>query len=63
MLYLIISAIAIIALLFVAYSDYWAGKHSRYFLDVQKPIGKAEREANVANDTRYDKFFQKLNSL
>lgn len=63
MLYLIVSAIAILALIFVVYSDYWAGKHSRYFLDVQKPAGKATREANIAIDTQYDEWYHKLNSL
>lgn len=63
MLNLVVSAIAIIALLFVVFSDYWAGKSSRYFLDVQKPAGKEIREANVTVDTKYDEWYHKLNSL
>ncbi|MDI6880961.1 MAG: hypothetical protein QMC95_07280 [Desulfitobacteriaceae bacterium] len=63
MLYLIVGAIAILALIFVAYSDYWAGKHSRYFLDVQIPVGKETREANIPNDIKHDEWFHKLNSL
>ncbi len=56
----------VIATLFVTlYSDTLAGKkkHSSYFKTVQKPTGKAEREAALPKQCKYDGFYAKLNSL
>lgn len=56
----------VIATLFVTlYSDMLAGKkkHSSYFQTVQKPTGKTEREAELPKQSKYDRFYAKLNSL
>jgi len=37
-------------------------KHSDYFLRVQKPTGKAERDAAKPDANRHNDFFAKLNS-
>ena len=59
-------ALIVISILIVTlYSDYLAGKkkHSTYFLAVQKPNGKTEREAVLPKLNENDPFFTKLNSL
>ncbi|MDQ7093994.1 hypothetical protein REC12_10370 [Desulfosporosinus sp. PR] len=57
--------IAIITLIVTLYSDALTGKkkHSKYFLTVQKPAGKKEREAEIPDSNKHDRFFAKLNSL
>lgn len=56
--------IAVATLIVTFYSDVLTGKkkHSNYFKTVQKPTGKAEREAVIPNG-QYDSFYTKLNSL
>ena len=59
-------ALIVIAILFVTlYSDSLAAKkkHSTYFKTVQKPTGKADREATIPKLNENDPFFAKLNSL
>lgn len=59
-------ALIVIAILFVTlYSDSLAAKkkHSTYFKRVQKPTGKADREAAIPKVNENDPFFAKLNSL
>lgn len=57
--------IAIAALLVALYSDAGSAKkkHSNYFQRVQKPTGKAERDAAIPDSNKFDRFFTKLNSL
>ena len=56
--------IAIATLIVTLYFDAGSAKkkHSKYFQTVQKPTGKKERDA-VINESKYDGFFAKLNSL
>ena len=59
-------ALIVVAILIVTlYSDTLVGKEksSSYFQSVQKPTGKAEREAVVPNLDQYDQFYSKLNTL
>ena len=57
--------IAVATLIVTFYSDLLTGKKksSSYFQTVQKPTGKAEREAEIPNLNQYDAFYAKLNSL
>jgi hypothetical protein len=57
--------IAIAALIVTLYSDAGSAKkkHSDYFQRVQKPTGKAERDAAIPDSKKHDRFFTKLNSL
>ncbi|WP_407308734.1 hypothetical protein [Desulfosporosinus sp. SB140] len=57
--------IAVATLIVTVYSDALTGKkkHSNYFLAVQKPLGKKEREAAIPNPNEHDRFFAKLNSF
>ena len=57
--------IVIATLIVTFYSDFLAAKkkHSSYFLTVQKPTGKTEREAAIPKLNENDRFFTKLNSL
>lgn len=57
--------IAVATLIVTFYSDLLTGKKksSSYFQTVQKPTGKAEREAEIPNLNQYDTFYAKLNSL
>ncbi|MHB1651223.1 MAG: hypothetical protein ACYCVD_01945 [Desulfitobacteriaceae bacterium] len=64
MLYLVVSVIAFLALIFVVTSDYRTGKHSRYYQVVQKStIGKEYRKPNIPDATAHDEWFRKLNTL
>lgn len=56
--------LAIVALIVTLYSDAGSAKkkHSDYFQRVQKPTGKAEREAAIPSSNKFDRFFAKLNS-
>ena len=60
----LIVLIAIVALIVAMYSDAGSAKkkHSDYFQRVQKPTGKAEREVEIPDFSKYDRFFTKLNS-
>lgn len=55
---------AIVALVLVGFSDYLSGKskHSTYFQKVQKPTGKAQRNANIPDSAKHDSFYSKLNT-
>lgn len=57
--------IAIAALIVTLYSDAGSAKkkHSDYFQRVQKPTGKAQRDAAIPNSNKFDRFYTKLNSL
>lgn len=57
--------IAITALIVTLYSDAGSAKkkHSDYFQKVQKPTGKAERDAAIPDSNKFDRFYAKLNSL
>ena len=61
----IVVLIVIGALVVALYSDAGSAKkkHSDYFQRVQKPTGKAERNAAIPNSNQYDNFYAKLNSL
>jgi hypothetical protein len=61
----IVVLIAIITLVITVYSDSLTGKrkHSSYFQTVQKPTGKAERQAEIPNSSQHDGFYSKLNTL
>lgn len=56
--------IAIATLIVAFYSDVLTGKkkHSNYFKTVQKPTGKAERDA-IIPEGHYNSFYAKLNNL
>lgn len=60
----IVGLISIIALVLVAYSDSLTGKgkSSNYFKNVQRPSGKKDRSASIAEPTEYNEFWTKLNS-
>jgi hypothetical protein len=60
----IIGIVAIVALVFVLISDRHSGKskHSTYYQRVQKPAGKAQRDANIPETSKHDEFFSKLNT-
>lgn len=57
--------IAILALIVTLFSDSGAAKkkHSDYFQRVQKPTGKAERNAVLPNSNKFNRFYAKLNNL
>ncbi|MDP4126457.1 MAG: hypothetical protein Q8912_05905 [Bacillota bacterium] len=57
--------IAVATLIVTFYSDVLTGKkkHSSYFQAVQKPTGKAERDAVIPDLSQYDSFYAKLNNL
>lgn len=57
--------IAISALIITLYSDAGSAKkkHSDYFQRVQKPTGKAVRDAAIPDSNKFNRFFAKLNSL
>lgn len=57
--------IAVATLIITLYSDILTGKkkHSNYYLEVQKPMGKGEREAAIPDPSKHDRFFAKLNSF
>lgn len=38
-------------------------KHSDYFQRVQKPTGKAERNAMIPDPNQHDRFYAQLNNL
>ena len=61
----LLALIVISILIITLYSDTLAAKkkHSSYFQTVQKPTGKAEREAATPMLNENDPFFAKLNSL
>lgn len=61
----LVGLIAVAALIIAWYSDALTGKnkHSLYFQTVQKPVGKAERDAIIPEPNQHDGFFSKLNSL
>lgn len=63
MLNLIVGLFALLALVFVVFSDTWTGKHSTYFQKVQKPAGKEARSADIPDASSHDEWFHKLNSL
>ncbi|KLU62234.1 hypothetical protein CEB3_c14540 [Peptococcaceae bacterium CEB3] len=63
MLNLVVGLVALLALVFVVLSDFWTGKHSRYFESVQKPSGKQERNPVIPDASGHDDWFHKLNSL
>lgn len=56
--------IAIVALIVTLYSDAGSAKkkHSDYFQRVQKPTGKAQRDAMIPDSKKFDRFYAKLNS-
>ncbi|HBW36672.1 hypothetical protein [Desulfosporosinus sp. BICA1-9] len=56
--------IAFAALFVTLYSDAGSAKkkHSDYFQRVQKPTGKAQRDAAIPNSNKFDPFYAKLNS-
>ncbi|AET68852.1 hypothetical protein Desor_3354 [Desulfosporosinus orientis DSM 765] len=61
----LVALIVIAALVVALYSDAGSAKkkHSDYFQRVQKPAGKAERDAVIPNSNKYNPFYTKLNSL
>ena len=61
----LVALIAVLALVVTVYADRWTGKkkHSDYFLIVQKPLGKPERDAVIPPTDKHDSFFTKLNTL
>ncbi|AFQ44532.1 MULTISPECIES: hypothetical protein [Desulfosporosinus] len=63
--YWLVALIVFAALVITLYSDAGSAKkkHSDYFQRVQKPAGKAERDAVIPNPNKYDPFYTKLNSL
>lgn len=63
MLYILVGVIALLTLVFIIRSDYWTGKHSNYFLEVQKPTGKEFRNPNIPDASAHDQWFRKLNTL
>lgn len=60
----LVGIVAIGALIIAMYSDAGSAKkkHSDYFQRVQKPTGKAQRDAAIPNFNKFDHFFSKLNS-
>lgn len=61
----LLALIVIAALVITLYSDAGSAKkkHSDYFLKVQKPTGKAERDAQIPDANKHNPFYAKLNSL
>ncbi|MCB8816584.1 MULTISPECIES: hypothetical protein [Desulfosporosinus] len=61
----LVALIVIAALVITLYSDAGSAKkkHSDYFQRVQKPTGKAERNAEIPRGNKHDPFYAKLNSL
>jgi FtsZ-interacting cell division protein ZipA len=60
----LVGIVAILALVLVGISDFWAGKskHSTYYQKVQKPSGKEQRSANIPDPSTHDSFYTKLNT-
>lgn len=56
--------VAILTLIVTVYSDALTGKKksSKYFMAVQQPTGKQEREASLPDPDKYNRFYAKLNS-
>jgi len=60
----LVALIVIGALVITLFSDAGSAKkkHSDYFQRVQKPAGKAERNAEIPNANKHNGFYAKLNS-